>query len=280
MIYCHTMAQDKEGTHQRTRILVMGILNVTPDSFYDGGHAFEPDAAIELGMSMIAAGADILDIGGESSRPGALPVTAEQELGRVLPVVEGLRAQSDIALSVDTTKSCVAKAALQAGANIINDISALRFDPAMAEMIARAGATVILMHMQGTPATMQQHPVYEDVVEDVRSFLVERAQFAESAGISSDRIILDPGIGFGKKLQHNLTLLQQLPKLALCGYPLLVGLSRKSFLGEILDMPAAERLEGTIVANTLAILGGASIIRVHDVKEGRRTADVAVRLRT
>jgi len=273
------MAQDREDIHQRTRVLVMGILNVTPDSFYDGGHAFEPNAAIELGLAMIADGADMLDIGGESSRPGALSVTAEQELARVLPVIEGLRGQSDIPISVDTTKSSVAKASLRAGADIINDISALRFDPAMAETIAAARARVILMHMQGTPETMQQHPAYDDVVEDVRTFLTERAQFAESAGISSDRIILDPGIGFGKQLQHNLALLQQLPKLALCGYPLLVGLSRKSFLGEILDVPAAERLEGTIVANTLAILGGTSIIRVHDVKEGRRTADVAVRLR-
>lgn len=257
----------------------MGIINATPDSFYDQGRFQKQGEAIDQALTMIAQGADILDIGGESSRPGAREVSADQELRRILPVIEGIRAHSDIPISVDTTKSCVAKAALHAGADIINDISALRFDSAMAGVVADADARVVLMHMQGTPATMQQRPTYQDVVEEVRGFLISRAQFAESVGIAADHIILDPGIGFGKQLQHNVQLLQQLPKLTSCGYPLLVGLSRKSFLGEILDLPATERLEGTIVANTLAILGGASMIRVHDVKEGRRTADVAVRLR-
>jgi len=266
--------------NQAQRVLVMGILNVTPDSFYADGRTFNADDAIEMGLSMIDYGADILDIGGESSRPGAAPVSSQQEMSRILSVIEGLRAQTDTPISVDTTKASVAKAALRAGADIINDISALRFDPDMVETISKAGAKAILMHMLGIPQTMQREPHYDDVVREVRDFLVERANYAQAAGIPADHIILDPGIGFGKRLEHNLSLLQQLPKLVSCGYPVLVGVSRKSFLGQLLDLPATERLEGTIAANTVAILGGASIIRVHDVKEGRRTADVAVRLRT
>lgn len=273
------MSQKNAIIHQADRVLIMGILNVTPDSFYDGGRASETDVAIAAALAMIEQGADIIDIGGESSRPGASAVSLEQELHRVIPVVQGLRAKSSSLISVDTTKASVAKAALAAGADLINDISALRFDPVMAETISNAGASVVLMHMQGTPQTMQDAPVYQDVVSEVGNFLLERAQFALRHGITPDHIILDPGIGFGKTLEHNLTLLAQLPKLAACGYPLLVGVSRKSFLGQILDLPASERLEGTIVANTVAILGGASILRVHDVKEARRTADVAVRLR-
>ena len=229
---------------------------------------------------MIEDGADILDIGGESSRPGSAPVSSQEELVRILPVLEGLRAQTSIPLSIDTTKASVAKSALRAGADIINDFSALRFDPDMAETISKSGARVILMHMQGVPQTMQREPHYADVVSEVREFLLERAKVAQDAGIQPDRIILDPGIGFGKQLEHNLALLRQLPKLTSCGYPILIGVSRKSFLGRLLDLPATERLEGTIAANTVAILGGVSIIRVHDVKEGRRTAEVAVCLRT
>ncbi|MBE0636710.1 dihydropteroate synthase [Candidatus Bipolaricaulota bacterium] len=274
------MPEKNAMIHQADRVLIMGILNVTPDSFYDGGRAYETDAAIDKALAMIEQGADIIDIGGESSRPGADAISVEQELDRVIPVVRRLRAKSSILISVDTTKAAVARASLDAGADLVNDISALRFDPAMASTIAQAQAMVVLMHMQGTPQTMQQAPVYQDVVTDVCAFLMERAQFALDAGIARDHIIVDPGIGFGKRLEHNLELLRQLPKLASCGYPLLVGLSRKSFLGQILDLPASERLEGTIVLNAVAILGGASIIRVHDVKEGRRTADVAVRLRT
>ena len=265
--------------NQTDRVLVMGILNVTPDSFYAGARTADSAAAIKAGLLMIESGADMLDIGGESSRPGAAPVSVNQELRRVLPVVERLRAKTSLPLSIDTTKSSVAKAALQAGADIINDISALRADPDMAGIIAKSGAKVILMHMQGVPQTMQKEPQYVDVVKEVCNFLKQRAETAQAAGIPADRIILDPGIGFGKQLEHNLALLRQLPKLAACGYPVLVGLSRKSFLGQLLDLPASQRLEGTIAANAVAILGGASIIRVHDVKEGRRTADVAVRLR-
>ena len=265
--------------HHEQRVLVMGILNMTPDSFYDGGRLLDVDTAIQAGISMIEDGADLLDIGGESSRPGAEPVSPQQELTRVLPVLEGLRAETTTPISIDTTKASVAKATLHAGADIINDITALRSDPEMARTISEAGAKVILMHMRGTAKTMQLEPHYNDVVKEVGDFLMERAKYAQTIGIPSDHIILDPGIGFGKLLEHNLSLLRQLPKLASCGYPVLVGLSRKSFLGQLLDLPVTERLEGTIAANTAAILGGASIIRVHDVKEGRRTADVAVLLR-
>jgi len=279
MIYCHSMIQDKVATHHKQRVLVMGILNITPNSFYDGGRLLDVGTAIEFGLSMIEDGADILDIGGESSRPGAESISPHQELTRVLPVLEGLRAKTSIPISIDTTKASVAKAALRAGADIVNDISALRFDPDMARTVSEAGAKVVLMHMQGTPRIMQQDPHYDDVVKEVGDFLMERAEHAQAVGIPPEHIILDPGIGFGKLLEHNLSLLRQLPKLVSYGYPVLVGLSRKSFLGQLLDLPATERLEGTIAVNTIAILGGASIIRVHDVKEGRRTAAVAVRLR-
>ena len=261
------------------RVLVMGILNVTPDSFYVGSRTIDTESAIKAGLSMIEHGADIVDIGGESSRPGAPSVSVEQELHRVLPVIEGLHDRTSTPLSIDTTKAHVANAALQAGATIVNDITAMRGDPAMERTIAEAGAAVVLMHMQGTPGTMQEEPHYTDVVSEVFDFLLQRAESAEAAGIAPDHIILDPGIGFGKSLEHNLALIRALPKLASCGYPVLVGLSRKSFLGLLLDQPSSERLEGTIAANAIAIFGGASIIRVHDVKEGRRTADVAVHLR-
>jgi len=273
------MPQDIDRKKHADRVLVMGILNVTSDSFYAGTRIADSAAAIKAGLLMLENGADMLDIGGESSRPGADPVSADQELDRVLPVMEGLRSKTTLPLSVDTTKASVAKAALQAGADIINDISAMRADPDMAGIIAEYGAKVILMHMQGVPQTMQKEPHYSDVVSEVCDFLRHRAEAAQAAGILADRIILDPGIGFGKQLEHNLALLRQLPKLASYGYPVLIGLSRKSFLGQLLDLPASQRLEGTIAANAVAIIGGASIIRVHDVKEGRRTADVAVRLK-
>ena len=200
--------------NQADRVLIMGILNATSDSFYAGARTTDSDAAIKAGLLMLENGADMLDIGGESSRPGADPVSVDQELRRVLPVVEGLRSKTTIPLSVDTTKASVAKAALQAGADIINDISALRADPDMAGMIAGAGAKVILMHMQGVPQTMQKEPHYSDVVSEVCDFLRYRAEAAQAAGILAERIILDPGIGFGKQLEQNLALLRQLPKLA------------------------------------------------------------------
>ena len=263
----------------RDRVLVMGIVNVTPDSFYDGSRVPHPTDAIERAVAMVDEGADIIDIGGESTRPGSRPIRVQEEMDRVLPVIEAIRKHRDVAVSIDTTKADVAEEAVSLGAAIINDVSALRADERMREAVARSGAFLILMHMLGRPETMQQAPSYDDVVEEVRTFLADRLRAAVDAGIAERRVFVDPGIGFGKTLEHNLTLLRQLDRLVELGRPVLVGLSRKSFLGAILDLPADERIEGTIAADTAAILRGASIIRVHDVKEGRRTADVAARLR-
>jgi len=258
---------------------VMGVLNVTPDSFYDGGRYAQPTAAVKRGLQMEADGADIIDIGGESSRPGANPIPLQEELDRVIPVIEGIRKRSDVLISVDTTKSQVATEALSAGATMVNDISALRFDPEMPGIVKESGASIVLMHMLGTPETMQLSPTYKDVIEDIRSFLSERIRYAEGMGISRARIVIDPGIGFGKLLSHNIAIIRRLNRLADLGPPVLIGVSRKSFLGEILDLPPEERLEGTIAASAIAIMNGADIIRVHDAKEGRRTAEVAFRLR-
>ena len=261
------------------RVLIMGILNVTPDSFSDGGRFLSPDAAVERALAMEKEGADIIDVGGESSRPGAEPVPVEEELRRVLPVLERLRGKLRIPISIDTTKAEVAEAALRAGASIVNDISALRFDPAMAPLVAKFGAGLVLMHMLGTPKTMQQAPHYEDVVTEVRDFLAERAQYAQSQGIPREAIAVDPGIGFGKTVEHNLELLRRLPELVELGFPVLVGPSRKSFIGAILGFGVEERLEGTLAACAVAVVRGADILRVHDVKEVRRAADLALHLR-
>ncbi len=261
------------------RVLIMGILNVTPDSFSDGGRFLSPDAAVERALAMEKEGADIIDVGGESSRPGADPVPVEEELRRVLPVLERLRGKLRIPISIDTTKAEVAEAALRAGASIVNDISALRFDPAMAPLVAEFGAGLVLMHMLGTPKTMQQAPHYEDVVTEVRDFLAERAQYAQSQGIPREAIAVDPGIGFGKTVEHNLELLRRLPELVELGFPVLVGPSRKSFIGAILGLGVEERLEGTLAACAVAVVRGADILRVHDVKEVRRAADLALHLR-
>jgi len=261
------------------RVLIMGILNVTPDSFSDGGRFLSPDAAVERALAMEKEGADIIDVGGESSRPGAEPVPVEEELRRVLPVLERLRGKLRIPISIDTTKAEVAEAALRAGASIVNDISALRFDPAMAPLVAKFGAGLVLMHMLGTPKTMQQAPHYEDVVTEVRDFLAERAQYAQSQGIPREAIAVDPGIGFGKTVEHNLELLRRLPELVELGFPVLVGPSRKSFIGAILGLGVEERLEGTLAACAVAVVRGADILRVHDVKEVRRAADLALHLR-
>jgi dihydropteroate synthase len=257
----------------------MGILNVTPDSFFDGGRFSEPQVAVEHGLAMEADGADIIDVGGESSRPGACSVSAEEELERVIPVIQEIRRRSDVLLSVDTTRAAIAREALAAGATLVNDISALRSDEAMPEVVATSGAVVVLMHMLETPATMQKDPQYGDVVAEVHAFLEERIRRAVGWGIPANRIIVDPGIGFGKRTHHNLALLRAIPRLADLGRPVLVGLSRKSFFGDLLGYSPSERLEGTIAANAIAIASGADIIRVHDAKEGRRTADTAFRLR-
>ena len=260
-------------------MLVMGVLNLTPDSFYDGGRYITTQAGVARALAMVDEGADIIDVGGESSRPGALSASVDEELARVIPVVEQIAHRSDILISVDTTKSAVAQAAIAHGASIINDISALRFDPNMGEVVARGAAFLVLMHMRGRPETMQQDPHYADVVAEIKRFLQERMDMAVSVGIDRKRLIVDPGIGFGKRLPHNLDILRDLASFKDLKAPILIGLSRKSFLGEILDLPSSERLVGTIAANAIAIANGADIIRVHDVKEGRRTADVAIRLR-
>jgi len=246
---------------------VMGVVNVTPDSFSDGGLFLDPDRAIEHSLQLESEGAAILDIGGESTRPGALPVDYDTELRRVLPVIEGLRDRGARAqISIDTSKALVAGKALSAGATLVNDVTALRGDPGMADVIADTGADCCLMHMLGAPRTMQTDPRYEDVVDDVKAFLEERLSFAVKRGIDEQRIMLDPGVGFGKTVQHNLELLRRLPELVAIGRPIVIGTSRKSFLGRITgqEEPAA-RLPGTIATNVLAYERGARVFRVHDV---------------
>jgi dihydropteroate synthase len=252
----------------------MGVVNVTPDSFSDGGLYFDAGAAIAHGEELARAGAAILDVGGESTRPGAEEVAVEEELRRVVPVIEGL-AGREAEISVDTSKAAVAAAALDAGATIVNDVTALRGDPEMAALCAERGATVVLMHMLGTPRTMQREPAYDDVVADVRAFLAERIGAALAAGVIEERVWLDPGIGFGKTAEHNMELLRRLPELAELGRPLVVGTSRKSFIGKVDGSDAGERLGGTIASSVLAAAAGAELLRVHDVAEVGQAMAVA-----
>jgi dihydropteroate synthase len=253
---------------------LMGVVNVTPDSFSDGGLHLDPGAAVAHGLALREQGADILDVGGESTRPGAEAVDAVGERERVLPVVEALAA-AGARVSVDTSKAAVARAALEAGARYVNDVTALG-DPVMPEVVASAGATCCLMHMLGTPRTMQRDPRYDDVVSDVKAFLEERMRFAVSAGIAEERIHLDPGIGFGKTLEHNLELLRRLDELTVLGRPLVIGTSRKSFLGRLTGREdPRERVPGTIATSVLALERGASIFRVHDVAAVRDALIVA-----
>jgi dihydropteroate synthase len=253
---------------------LMGVVNVTPDSFSDGGLYLDPEAAIQHGEELARAGAAILDVGGESTRPGAEEVDVDEELRRVVPVIEGL-AGGEAAISVDTSKAAVAAAALEAGAEIVNDVTALRGDPEMVVLCADRGATVVLMHMLGTPRTMQRDPVYEDVVADVKAFLAERMAVAVAAGVAEERIWLDPGIGFGKTAAHNLELLRRLAELRELGRPLVIGASRKSFIGRVDGSDAGERLGGTIASSVLAAAEGAEILRVHDVVEVGQAMAVA-----
>jgi dihydropteroate synthase len=252
----------------------MGVVNVTPDSFSDGGLYLDPQAAIAHGVELAEAGAAILDVGGESTRPGAEVVAAAEELRRVLPVVEGL-AGVGAEISIDTSKAIVAEAALDAGAAIVNDVTALRGDPEMAALCADRGATVILMHMAGSPRTMQDDPSYDDVVVEVRAFLADRLRVATAAGVAEERIWLDPGIGFGKTAEHNLELLRRLPELGELGRPLVIGTSRKSFIGGLDGSTADERLGGTIASSLLAAVAGAEVLRVHDVAELGQALSVA-----
>jgi dihydropteroate synthase len=254
-------------------VKLMGVVNVTPDSFSDGGLYLDAEAAIAHGQELTEAGAEILDVGGESTRPGAEEVSLEEELRRVEPVIAEL-AGGEAAISVDTSKAAVAAAALDAGAGIVNDVTALRGDPEMAALCADRGATVVLMHMLGSPRTMQTNPVYEDVVADVKAFLAERVGAATAAGIAAERIWLDPGIGFGKTAEHNLELLRRLAELRELGRPLVIGTSRKSFIGRLDGSDAGERLGGTIASSVLAAAEGAAVLRVHDVAEVRQAMAV------
>jgi dihydropteroate synthase len=256
---------------------LMGVVNVTPDSFSDGGLFLDPEAAIAHGRRLAQQGADILDVGGESTRPGAEAVSAEEERDRVAPVVAGLAADNGagVPISIDTSKASVAQAALDAGAEIVNDVTAFRADPELAGLCGERGCGVVLMHMLGTPRTMQENPTYDDVVDDVKAFLAERIEAAMAAGVDEERIWIDPGIGFGKTLEHNLELLRRLGELRRLGRPIVIGTSRKSFIGKLTGREVDRRLGGTIASNVLAVRAGADVIRVHDVLELRQAITVA-----
>jgi dihydropteroate synthase len=243
---------------------VMGILNNTPDSFYPASRTNSKDAQ-KTAQKMIEAGVDIIDVGGESSRPGSESVSTEEEVRRVIPVVDSIRAESDVMISVDTRKKEVAERALDAGADIINDISGLKHNDDLARMLARRKVPIVLMHMRGVPKTMQKNPYYKNTISEILRELTPSVTHALGAGISKDMIIIDPGIGFGKRIQDNLRIIKELASLKSLNFPILIGLSRKAFIGEILDRPVEKRLIGTITANTLAVINGANIIRVHDV---------------
>lgn len=258
--------------------LVMGILNVTPDSFSDGGTFFARDAAVGHAVQMIDDGADIIDIGGESTRPGAAEVPVEEELSRVIPVIEELGRRRDIVISIDSTKTEVARAAIDAGARIVNDVSSCTNDEGMIELVRSSSAGVILMHMQGTPRTMQLDPCYDDVVEDVLAYLEQRIDALTTTGVERSRLAIDPGIGFGKTVEHNLALLRDLPKLGRTQLPIVVGLSRKSFLGELTGRGVGERLGGSLAGLAWSVACGAHVIRVHDVRESRDAMRVATAL--
>lgn len=273
----------------RCRTAVMGILNVTPDSFSDGGRYPDTESAVARGVEMVRQGASVVDVGGESTRPGAVEVSADEELERVLPVIRGLRRRVSAPISIDTCKERVARKALEEGADMVNDVSALRFDPAMVRLLAREDVPVVLMHMQGRPRTMQLAPRYDDVVREVAEFLRERVAFAVRNGVAARRIMVDPGIGFGKGVDHNLTLLRRLRALAALGRPVLVGLSRKSFLARLAEPGARAggpsdrgpdaRLAGSLAGAAAAALAGAHMVRVHDVPETCRAVGVADAIR-
>ncbi len=258
------------------RTLIVGVVNVTPDSFSDGGRFFEWIKAVERGRQLAAEGADILDVGGESTRPGSNPIPEEEEVRRVIPVIEELRGKIGIPISIDTRKARVADRALKAGAEMVNDVSALRFDKAMAEIVARWRVPLVLMHMRGQPKTMQIDTHYKNLIGEILEFFEERMAYALSRGVPREAIILDPGIGFGKSLEegHNLILLKQLRKFRALGQPVMVGTSRKAFIGRILNLPPDEREEGTMATVAVAIQNGANLIRVHEVKRVRRVVQV------
>ncbi len=257
------------------RTWLMGILNVTPDSFSDGGLFLDKKNAVRKGLQLIEDGADILDIGGESTRPGSNPITSEEEKKRILPVISEIRKKTDALISVDTTKSEVLKSALDAGADILNDISGMRSDPKIRELVATKDIPVIIMHMKGTPRNMQENPEYGNVIHEIKSFLQQRVTEALTAGIKKKKIIIDPGIGFGKRLKDNLRIISNLSAFNELGFPILIGVSRKSFIGDLLALSPEKRIEGTIASSLISILQGAHILRVHDVSSLKKAVTVA-----
>jgi dihydropteroate synthase len=255
---------------------IMGILNITPDSFSDGGRYFDKTSAINKALQMVEDGADIIDIGGESTRPGSEPVPVEEELRRILPIIKAIAGEIKIPVSIDTYKSEIAKRALDAGASMVNDISGLRFDPEMAKVVSDYKVPVVIMHIKGTPKIMQHKPVYDALIPEILGYLSQSITIAGEAGISDNIIMIDPGLGFGKTFEHNLEIIHNLHEFTLLGKPVLIGPSRKAFIGKILgDLPPEERLEGTAAAVAISIMNGANIVRVHDVKEMARVARVA-----
>ena len=259
----------------------MGILNVTPDSFSDGGQFYSQKQAVDHATQLISSGADIIDVGGESSRPGADKISEEEEIKRTIPVVQKIRSISpDVLISIDTTKSRVALKAIQSGADIINDISGLSFDNNMLDVIKELGVPVIIMHMQGIPLNMQDNPTYNDLIEDISSFFKKKIKIALNAGIDKKHIILDPGIGFGKTIDNNFQIINQLNVFCKLGFPVMIGPSRKAFIGATLNLPVHDRLEGTAATVAVSIMNGARIVRIHDVKEIKRVVSIVEKIRT
>lgn len=260
---------------KKKRSLIMGILNVTPDSFSDGGDYYEKNLAVEHALKMVNQGADIIDIGGESTRPFSEPVSFDEEISRVIPVIEGIRKNSDVCISIDTTKSKVALAALESGASFINDISAMETDPAMVNVALKFDCPIVLMHMKGKPKNMQDNPLYKSLINDIKNYLLERVDFAISKGVDSKKIIIDPGIGFGKTVENNFEIINNLEQFVEMKLPVLLGASRKSFIGVTLNLPEKERMEGSIATNIIGLQKGAKIFRVHDVVETNRAMVIA-----
>lgn len=275
-----TLRCRRKTFHLGEKTLLMGILNVTPDSFSDGGLYLDKDRAVAQGLRMVEEGADILDIGGESTRPGSKPLGLDEELRRVLPVIERLAKETDVPISIDTYKSAVARRAIEAGAEIINDISGLHFDPELARVAAQEDTPIVLMHIRGRPETMQKDIHYDSLFSEIITYLHEAIQRAESAGVDPEQIVVDPGIGFGKTLEHNLLILKYLSEFRVLGKPILLGTSRKSFIGKILDTSPDQRLEGTLSSIAIGILNGAHIIRAHDVLQAKRAIAIADAIRT
>ena len=260
---------------KKKQSLIMGILNVTPDSFSDGGKYLEKNIAINHALEMIDEGADIIDIGGESTRPFSDPVSLKEEISRVVPVIEGIRKESDVCISIDTTKSQVATAALNSGASVINDVSAMEVDPLMVDVALKFDCPLIIMHMKGTPKNMQDDPQYESLISDIKDYLLDRADFIISKGINPKKIVIDPGIGFGKTVENNFEIINNLNHFTSMDFPVLLGASRKSFIGISLNLPEEDRLEGSLAANIIGLQNGAKIFRVHDVAETNKALIIA-----